>query len=175
MIQKLIKETSISYQIYSGSYGHLTCPNDANKLIYIKNETPNPTKLQVEIPIPKVFFKIITPVTLQRPSKPVFIATINHPSMTKGQIEQYLGENFCVPANDICDKILDRSNVEYAWIRPSGFLCEKAGSSFATIEAGYTYACEATPEILSKFGISIEYKLSVDVSIPDTKKIRIGS
>lgn len=177
-IQKLIKDTTISYEIYSGSYGQLECPNHKGTSIYIKNETPNANKIHVEIPIPKVFFKIITPHVLQTPQKPIFIATINHPTMNRGQIEEYLEEHFCTTAQDICDKIPDRSKAEYTWFRPSGFLCEKAvtGNSRSVVEAGYTYACEATPAIQDRLGIKLSSKSTVQVVVPPhSKKVRIGS
>lgn len=152
-IQKLVRNTGDKYQIYSGSYGQLVCPNNPSVPIYLQNEVVNEDKIQIAVPIPMVYFKVVAPYYLQSPQLPILIATINHPTMIKRDVEKYLGENFCHHTQDVCLKLLQNPGPEYDWFIPSGFTCEKTNEDM--VDTGYTYACEATPAILSRLGIKL--------------------
>lgn len=163
-VQKLVSRTGGIYQIYTGSYGQIKCKDADNNEVpmYLKNEE-NKKEHQVAVPIPMIYFKVVAPDQYDRSSQsPIFIATINHPTMNKGSVEDYLSEHFCNSASDICDKLSENqvhsTYPQYVWFKESEFACNKLGDRFATVYGGYTYACEATKEILARLEIKLRVK-----------------
>lgn len=164
-LQKLVKRGTTTYKIITGNYGTLTCrkrDNNGENQLHLKTDDENFTPLR--IPIPKIFYKIIYPMNAAgEPSeKSVFIATVNHPSLTIGRIKQDPSFHFC-PTNDICDKIFPSTiPSDYEWFKESKVKCDgpdPRNDDNAHIAKGYTYACEFTDQIKRKLQLfDVDYK-----------------
>uniref|UniRef100_A0A336MJB7 CSON000815 protein n=1 Tax=Culicoides sonorensis TaxID=179676 RepID=A0A336MJB7_CULSO len=139
-IRKLVKGTydrpGTPIKVMSGCYDQLTCSNAATQetLVYLNNTQRTRGYVHFLIPIPKVFYKVVKPFNSIGTRRSILIVTINHPTMTKGQVESYFEQNFCIIQHDICDIFENTYSVSpYDWFKPSGFKCNKGlGDNFST-------------------------------------------